>query len=85
MKKSTFVEKNLKLGLEFDRYVVCNADVLAKIPRGAHVVITVKGDNAFNRSSMQIVKKVSGIHSRIIEARKEGRKWVIRSLVPASA
>lgn len=85
MGKKAFVKKNLALGLEFDHYVVRNARVLAKIPNGAHIVITVKGDDAFNRSSKELVKKVSGARSKMVEARKEGRKWTIHSFAPSAA
>ena len=85
MKKNTFIKKNLALGLQFDHYVVRNAAVRAKIPNGAYVVITVKGDDTFNRSSREMVKKVSSARARVVEARKEGRKWTIRSFASSAA
>lgn len=74
-----FIKKNIKLSLEFDRYISKHPDAIAKIPRGAYVIITVKGDVRFNRDSKSLVQK-SGT-KRYIEARKEGVKWNFQPLV----
>jgi len=74
-----FIKKNIKLSLEFDRYVSKHPDAIAKIPRGAYVVMTVKGDEKFNRDSRSLVHK--GKTKRYIEARKEGTRWNLRPLV----
>lgn len=74
-----FIKKNIKLSLEFDRYISKNPDTIAKIPRGAYVVMTVKGDEKFNRNSRSLAHK--GKIKRYIEARKEGARWSLRPLI----
>jgi len=78
-----FVQKNLKLSLEFDRYLGSHPGLFAKIPKGAHIVITVKGDEAFNKNSQAISSSVRSPRQKFTEARKEGEHWIIRSLVAA--
>jgi len=73
-----FIKKNIKLSLEFDRYVSKHSDAIAKIPRGAYVVMTVKGDEKFNRDSKSLVQKTGT--KKYMEARKEGTKWNLQPL-----
>lgn len=68
-----FIDKTLKLSLEFNTYITRHPTAYKKIPRGATVVLTVKGDEKFNERSRAIAKKVH----RAIEARKEGNVWTI--------
>jgi len=74
-----FIEKNIKLSLEFDKYITQHPDVMVKIPRGAYVIMTVKGDEEFNQNSKELVKKSRT--QKFIEARKEGMKWMFQPLV----
>lgn len=74
------IEKNIKLSLEFDTYLNKHPDLYAKIPNGAHVFITVKGDNRFNQSSAE---NVSSVHGKVVEARKEGGRWTVGAFMPA--
>jgi len=80
-----FIKKNIKLSLEFDRYVSHHGDALAKIPNGAMVFITVKGDEAFNRSSKDMTLKVGSASKKVIEARKMGKRWIIRPVAVSTA
>ena len=77
-----FIKKNIKLGTSFNLYVFRHSRALAKIPNGANVVLAIKGDEKFNRSSREMVKKALGRSKRtkLVEARKEGKRWVIRPL-----
>ena len=77
MKKDN-LKKTLKLSLEFDTYLTKHPSLYKKIPNGASVFITVKGDEKFNRSS---VRNVADVKGKIIEARKEGRRWTLSPLV----
>ncbi len=74
------IEKNIKLSLEFDTYLNEHPDLYAKIPNGASVVITVKGDSEFNRGT---TGNVSGIRGKVVEARKEGSRWTVNKFVAA--
>ena len=74
------IEKNIKLSLEFDTYLNEHPDLYARIPNGASVFITVKGDAKFNRNT---VGTVSGIRGKIVEARKEGSRWTVNKFVAA--
>ena len=73
-----FVKKNIKLSLEFDRYLSKHPDALAKIPQGACVIITQKGDKVFNQEGKSIAGKVK---QKCIEARKEGSRWTLHPFV----
>ncbi|KKS14686.1 MAG: hypothetical protein UU71_C0021G0009 [Parcubacteria group bacterium GW2011_GWB1_41_6] len=73
-----FIGKNIKLSLEFDRYLSKHPDTFKKIPKGACVVITVKGDDAFNRQSKILVDKTRTKTRKCIEARKEGSRWILQ-------
>lgn len=74
------VEKNIKLSLEFDKYLNKNPDLYAKIPNGAHIFITVKGDNKLNEANRE---NVSPAQKKIVEARKTDGRWTISRFMPA--
>lgn len=74
------IEKNIKLSLEFDTYLNKHPDLYAKIPNGAHVIITVKGDTEFNKNS---AVNVSSVRGKVVEARKEDNHWTVGAFVPA--
>jgi len=74
------IEKNIKLSLEFDKYLNKNPDLYAKIPNGASVFITVHGDNKFNKANKETVSSTQG---KIVEARKTDGHWTVSRFVPA--
>jgi len=78
-----FVEKNIKLSLEFDKYLTKNPRSFRKIPKGAWVIITVKGDKQFNDNSRSLIQRTRTNHKKVIEARKEGNRWKIQSFAVA--
>lgn len=75
-----FVEKNIKLSLEFDKYLAKNPRAYNKIPKGACIVITQKGDKVFNKTSMTIAKSAREEKQKCVEARKEGTRWILQPL-----
>lgn len=77
---NNFIEKNIKLTLEFDKYVANNPQVLKSVPSGSCVVITVKGDDVFSKNSIKVAEKTKEKDQNCIEARKEGANWILRSL-----
>jgi len=72
-----FVQKNIKLSLELDRYLSDRPDLIAKIPNGAYLIITVKGDAVFNKNSRSMVGERS---KKVIEAQKEGSRWTLQAV-----
>jgi len=75
-----FVEKNIKLSLEFDKYLAKNPRAYNKIPKGACIVITQKGAGIFNKASITIAKSAREKKQKCIEARKEGTRWILQPL-----
>lgn len=75
-----FVEKNIRLSLEFDKYLSKHPKTLEKIPDGACIVITVKGDVSFSRNSMELAEKIKDRKEKCIEAKKEGMRWTLQPL-----
>jgi len=75
-----FVERNLDLIFEFEKYVLEHPSIAEKIPRDAVVFMKLTGDQKFNRWSERqakkqakkgaplisiTVKKMGPVHSRI--------------------
>lgn len=75
-----FIKKNIKLSLELDKYLAKHPDGFDKIPDKSCLIITVKGDDEFNRGSMAIAKSAGEKKQRFIEARKEGMRWVFEPI-----
>jgi hypothetical protein len=73
-----FIKKNSELLGEFDRYTLKHLEILDKIPNGAYVVITIKGDEKFNAQSISMVREPK--RKKVVEAHKSGRRWDIRPL-----
>lgn len=73
-----FIKKNLELSLEFDRRVVRNPDIMAKVPSGACIIITTKGDERFNRESRSLAEKVARGGEKCFEAKKDGSRWTVK-------
>lgn len=71
-----YIDKNIKLTLELDRYLSNHPSAYNKIPKGSCIVITKDGDPAFNRVSQKIAE---GSSEKCVEARKSGGKWHIQS------
>ena len=72
-----YIDKNITLTLEFDRYLASHPNAYNKIPKGSCVVITKEGDSSFNKVSQKIAE---GSSEKCVEAHKVGRNWIIRSL-----
>lgn len=72
-----YIEQNIKLTLEFDRYLATHPNAYEKIPRGSCVVITKEGDSVFNKVSQKIAEKSS---EKCVEAHKAGKRWTIRPI-----
>ncbi|MDP3696814.1 MAG: hypothetical protein Q8R55_02155 [Candidatus Taylorbacteria bacterium] len=73
-----YIKKNLALSLEFDRRVVRNPDIMGKVPNGACIIITTKGDESFNRESRSLAQKFTKGGEKCFEAKKEGSRWSVK-------
>lgn len=76
-----YIKKNLRLGLEFDTYIMKHPSAYKKIPQKAMVILTDKNDSVFTRESLDSAEQEHA-HHRIsyIEAQKSGSRWNIRPL-----
>lgn len=70
------ISKNVKLSIEFDQYLVNHPKQLSKIPNGAYIIITVNGDNSFNKESISLIKEHP--RKKFIEAHKTSKNWLVR-------
>lgn len=76
-----FTKKNIKLSVQFDKYLWKNPELLEEIPNKSIVVLTVKGDPYFNRISRSFTKDYpKRFGEKIVEARKEGSRWTIQKV-----
>lgn len=69
-----FVQRNIKLSLEFDNYLAKHPELYEAIPDGAFVIIAVKSDKEFTNSSIAIAKK-HHTSEPVVKAEKEGSHW----------
>lgn len=74
-----FVKKNIELSLELDKYLYTHPSAMNRIPNGACIIITKKGDKEFNRQSHKIAESVS--EKKCVEARKDGSRWILEPLI----
>jgi len=72
------IERNLKLGLEFDTYVVRSRAALKSLSGGVHVVLTTSADPELSEANRQIIKNKK--IRRLVEAHKAGKKWTLTRL-----
>ena len=81
MKKmtKTFINKNIQLLLEFDRYIMRHRRIRSAIPNGATVIMTVAGDEKFNEASRGMVAHAR--RRKVVEACKHGSRWTVRPVV----
>ena len=75
-----FIQKNIKLSLDFDSYASKNPQIYDNIPKGSWVVLTVKGDTKFNRQSKSLTKNAPLKKNKVIIARKDGKKWAVKKI-----
>lgn len=73
-----FIKKNTKLLGEFDKYLIEHPDLWDKIPNGAHVILTVKGDDKFNTLSTSMLRDIK--RKKVVEAHKTDHRWSVRPL-----
>ena len=74
-----FIEKNIKLSLDFGRYISRHPSAYKKVPKGANVFFTIQGDENFNQNSKKLLEKTKEKGQKYIEARKEGTRWILHS------
>lgn len=78
-----FIKKNIKVSLEFDKYLSKNPSAYDRIPNKSTLIFIIKGDERFNKSSRFMAENARIGKSKIVEVQKQGRKWEILSPVHA--
>ncbi|HSW99472.1 MAG TPA: DUF5647 family protein [Patescibacteria group bacterium] len=78
----TFINKNVKLSLEFDNYLVEHPQLFDEIPNGAYIVIAIHDDAKFNSESLSLIKDKR--RKKIVEAHRSGSTWRVRPLQAAA-
>ena len=74
----SLIQRNLKLGHEFDTYVARHHGPLKLLSNRVHVVLTSSDDRELSEVNRQIVK--SKKITRLVEAHKTGKKWTLTRL-----
>ena len=74
----SLIQRNLRLGHEFDTYVAQHRGPLKLLSNRVHVVLTSSDDLELSDANRQIVKSKK-IH-RLVEAHKKGKKWTLTRL-----
>lgn len=74
----TFIDKNLELSMEFDRYIFEHLELLDNMPKRIHIVLTVEGDDKFNADSLSLIK--TSRRKNMVEAHKAQGQWSLRPL-----
>jgi hypothetical protein len=67
-------KKNAMLMTEFDRYVMEHPRFAAKIPRNAHVVLQLEGDEEYNAWSRRLARRQREPGQSVIYIRIHGLK-----------
>jgi len=75
-----FMQKNIKLNLEFDDYLTKHPELYDEIPNGAILVITLKYDKKFTADSISIVKSHHTPKQPVVKAEKALTKWSLSRL-----
>jgi hypothetical protein len=74
-----FTKKNIKLSLQFNRFLSNNPHLYDKIPNKSILAFTIKGDRYFNQCSKNLIDSVGVNKRKIVEIQKQGSKWKILS------
>jgi hypothetical protein len=78
MTKNNIIKKNIKLGLEFDRYAFRHPEIFDQI-NNSWVIITDARDKEFSNATRSWIKNAP-TKGKVVEARKQGKTWVIEKL-----
>lgn len=78
-----FIKKNLKLSLEFDKYIIQHPKTFKDIPKDAYVIVTLKNDSAFSRQSRTLIRDSK--RKTVVEAQKSSSGWTIKPFQPVAA
>ncbi len=72
------IQKNIKLGMDFDRYVFRNPHVLDRFPKAPHIVITSDRDKKLSEENLAIAR--NSRTGRFIVAHRAGKRWKLTPL-----
>jgi len=74
----TLIQKNMKLSLEFDRYISGKPSALRQVPHGSEIILTSSSDKKLSDANWSIVRESK--RGKFVEARKSGSSWKIRTV-----
>ncbi|MEK7116995.1 MAG: DUF5647 family protein [Patescibacteria group bacterium] len=72
------IQKNIRLSNELDKYISSSSDAYRKIPKGAHVVITIDSDKRLSDANMSLMRNSRS--GRFVQANKSRVGWTIKTL-----
>ncbi|MBI2673795.1 MAG: hypothetical protein HYX23_00750 [Candidatus Zambryskibacteria bacterium] len=72
------IQKNIKLSHELDRYISNNPNAYRRIPKGAHIVITVTNDKKLSDANISLMRNSKS--GQFVQAHKSRNRWVIKTL-----
>lgn len=67
------IEKNIKLSLDFDRYVSRNPSALRFLPQGANIIFVHSKDKALSEANRDIARNSKS--GKFYEAAKKDGAW----------
>ena len=74
------IKKNMRLSLDFDKYVSRNPKILKSVPKGASIVLTSSGDKKLSETNTQIARSAKS--GRFVVAHKSNKGWHIHPVTP---
>jgi len=74
----TLIQKNMKLSLEFDRYISGKPGALRQVPQGSEIILTSSSDKKLSDANWSIVRESKS--GKFVEAHKSGGSWRIRAV-----
>lgn len=72
-KNVKFVEKDIKLSWDFDRYARNHQSIFKGKPKNPYIIITDPNDREYNQEKIKLSHEINSKNCFIAE--KSGRKW----------
>lgn len=78
----SLAQKNIRLSLEFDRYVSKNPRVLDRIPNRSEIIMTSANDRELSEANLGIARRARS--GRFVIAHKSDGRWTIKRVAKIS-
>lgn len=73
------MRKNIKLGMDFDRYVARNPRVLDNLPKASEIIVTSERDKKLSEANLAIAR--GSRTGRFVVAHRVGKHWKLMPLL----